>query len=102
MDLHKLKSTISVIESADSNIKSWENLKGRELMVIPTDSEIFKEFNHFIKERRIHYDGKENPQPIYISAMSEEVCQLIIDSYNNFAEPYRNKIEPFLTINSSK
>lgn len=96
MDLKELKTAITMIESSESNIKSWNSLKGRELMVIPTDSEVYKEFQHFIKERSIHYDGKENPQPVYISKMSNEVCQLIIDNHYSFSKPYRDKIEPFL------
>lgn len=97
MDIQELKAAIALIESSESNIKSWENLKGRELMVIPTDSEVYKEFQHFVKERNIYYDGKENPQPIFISQMSDDVCQLIIDTHNEFAKPYRNKIEPILS-----
>ena len=96
MDLKELKTAISIIESSESNIKSWENLSGRELMVIPTDSEVYKEFKHFVNERSIYYDGKQNPQPIFISSMSKKVCKLIIDDHLEFAKPYKDKINPFL------
>lgn len=99
MDLQELKNTIAVIEVTESNIKGWENLIGRELAVIPTDSEYYKEFQFYATDKRPPYDGKENPAPIYISSCeSKKVCQLLIDGHNEFQKPHKQKLEPFLKL----
>ena len=99
MDLQELKNTIAVIESTERNIKGWENLMGRELAIIPTDSEYYKEFQFYIDEKRPSYDGKENPSPTYISSIdSKKVCQLLIDGHNEFQKPHKEKLIPFLTL----
>ena len=53
MDLQKLKNKISVVEQADRNIENYQKLKGREIALIPTDSDYYRNFEDWAKKEEI-------------------------------------------------
>jgi CRISPR/Cas system Type II protein with McrA/HNH and RuvC-like nuclease domain len=93
MDLQKLKNTISVVESADNNIKNYEKLKGRELALIPTDSDYFRNFKHYVEKEKIYYDGETEKSPMYISkSNSDKIINILIDTQINFSALHRSDL----------
>lgn len=89
MDLKKLKNTIAAIEGAESNIEHWNKLRNRELVVIPVDSEYYKEFKIWKKQKGACYNGEKECSPIYISpSKSEPIVDLMIKHQEDFRQPF--------------
>lgn len=98
MDIKEISSIVSLIKSNDRNIEGWEKLKGRELCIIPTDSDYYKEFQVWVKENySCRYDGEKNVQPSYVSgSTATEFLDIQIDRLNKFIEPHKAKLNPIL------
>jgi len=91
--IQELKNTISVIESAENNIKSFNCLKNRELAIIPVDSEYYIEFQEWIKTKGACYDGKKEKCPMYIDKNeANDFLDLLIKKQEDFAKPHKDKL----------
>ena len=95
MDLQELKNTIAVIERAEANIENWRKLKGREIALIPTDSEYYKKFQDFVKKEKIYYDGENEKAPMYCRA--DKVIGDLIKAQEHFMKPHKEKISSLLS-----
>ena len=99
MDLQELKNTIAVIERAESNIEHWNKLRNRELVVIPVDSEYYKEFKIWKNQKGACYNGEKECSPIYINASKAGgVLDLMIKHQEEFAKPHKEKIHFLLDV----
>lgn len=95
--LNELKCTIAVVETAQKNIDGFNSLKNRELAIIPTDSEYFKEFEKFIRTKRPTYDRENEKSPMFISSeKSNKILELLIKHQEDFANKFKEKIERIL------
>lgn len=92
MEIQEVKTTISVIETAEKNIENWNKLRGRELSIIPTDSEYYKEFKLWAKEKGVYYDGDKEKSPMYINGEVDEVLDLLIKNQEDFIRPHKEKL----------
>jgi hypothetical protein len=93
MNLQELKNKIAVVESADNNIKNYNKLKGRELAIIPTDSDYFRNFKDYVEREKIYYDGETEKSPMYISkSNSDKIIDSLIDLQIDFSASHRSDL----------
>ena len=98
MEMQELKNTISAIETAENNIESWNKLQNRELAIIPTDSEYYKEFKEWKKTKGACYDGEKEKAPMYISgSKTTDVLSVLIKHQEDFMKPHKDKLQSVLT-----
>lgn len=92
-DLNAIKCTISAIESAEINIKRYDQFAAhKELLLIPNGPKI-KELI-----AKMGYSDDENPNPIYISGDSKDaVLEALRANQNKFKEKMHLKLEQELT-----
>ena len=97
MDRQELKNTIAVVEGAERNIDAWQELKNRELVIMPVDSKYYKDFVEWKKTKDGSYDGKQEKAPSYISGKkSNEVLDLLIKHQEDFMKPHKQKLDGLL------
>jgi hypothetical protein len=93
MNLQELKNTVAAIESAEKNIESWNDLRGRELVIIPADSEYYKDFEKWKKGKEVYFDGKKENPPMYISpCRASVILDVIVKGHEEFANHNKEKI----------
>lgn len=98
MDLQKLKNKIAVVEQADRNIENYQKLKGREIALIPTDSDYYRNFEDWAKKEKIHYDGETEKSPMYMSKSdADRVIDLLIDFQKDFSSVSRADLSIILS-----
>lgn len=98
MELQELKNTIAAIESTQNNIDGWNAFKDREIVIIPVDSEYYKEFQEWKKTKGACYDGAKEKSPMYINGKkTNEVLDLLIKHQEDFAKPHKDKLSSVLT-----
>jgi len=95
MELTELKNIISLIESSEMNIKNWSALKDRELAIIPTDSQYYKEFEEYIKTKKSGcYDSSKEKSPMYLtSSRTNEFVDMQIKHHEEHIKPFIAKLE---------
>jgi len=99
MKLDELKKAVSLVEGSEKNIKNWEELKNRELAIIPTDSKYYQAFKEFTKENKTYYDGKKEQSPSYISGKKAYiVINFLIQEEVDFIKPHKQKLDRLLTL----
>jgi hypothetical protein len=99
MELKELKNIITVVESVEKNIKGWKSLRGRELAIIPTDSDYYSMFKKWKKESATNYDGEKEKAPSYIHGeKAAEVLDLLIKHQEDFMKPHKEKLAKILLI----
>ena len=97
MNRQELKNTIAVIEGAEQNIDGWQELKNRELVIMPVDSEYYKSFVEWKKNKGEIYDGKQEKAPSYISGKkANKVLDLLIKYQEDFMKPHKQKLDKLL------
>lgn len=101
MEIQEISNLVSLIQSNDKNIKNWEKLKGRELCIIPSDSDYYKLFQEWVKKNyNCGYDGEKNVQPSYIYGTTvTEFLDIQINELNKFIEPHKARLKPLLDEN---
>ena len=98
MEMKELKKIISAIETAENNIENWKKLQNRELAIIPTDSEYYKEFKEWKKTKGACYDGEKEKSPMYISSLkTNNVLSVLIKHQEDFMKPHKDKLQSILT-----
>ena len=99
MELQNLKNTIAVIESTQNNIKHWNTFKNRELVIIPVDSNYYKEFQEWKKTKGPCYNTDKEESPMYINGKkTNEVLDLLIRHQEEFAKLYNKKISSIINV----
>ena len=94
MDLQKLKNKIAVVEQADRNIENYKKLKGREIALIPTDSDYYRNFEDWAKKEEIHF----SVSPMYMSKSdADRVIDLLIDFQKDFSSSARADLSIILS-----
>jgi len=95
--VNNISCTASAMESAVDNISKWENLIQREVVIISTDSIYYKNFKEYVKEKSIHYDGKEETAPLYISGTkTNKLVELMVYIWKGFYEKQEKKLNELL------
>jgi len=96
-NLQELKNTISVVESAEKNIKKWNKLQGRELAIIPTDSNYYKTFCKWKEGGPCIYNEGTETQPMYVSGgKTNDIISLMIKRWEDFVNPHQEKLTKLL------
>lgn len=97
MKRQELKNLLAVVEGAERNIEGWQALKNRELAIIPTDSNYYKAFEEWKKDKNGIYDGKQEKAPSYISGKKAgEVLDLLIKHQEDFMKTHKQKLDKAL------
>lgn len=89
MDYQKIKNTVAAIEAVEKNIEGYNTWLGREIVIMPIDSDYFMEFQEWKKNKGSGtYDSGKNKAPMYFSGKEVEgIVNLLTESANAFTGP---------------
>ena len=86
-----LKLLLVQLEGYDENINLFSKLENREIMLVPTDSEYWKEWKEWKKTKGFIHDGVKEIAPLYIS---DKKANLAIEAVKDYYETLKRSIDP--------
>ena len=96
-NLQELKNTIAVVESAQENINRWNKLQGREVAIIPTDSNYYKAFCKWKEGKSVIYNKGKETAPMYVSGgKTNDIVALLVKRQEDFVKPHKEKLSKSL------